>query len=558
MPQATYEVVATASDAAGNSMVDTSVDELVIDIMPPPVPTVTSLLTNNSTPVVSGSAVVAAGDILTVEVNGVLYTAGDGNLIDNGDGTWDLTIPAADALVDAAYDVVVTVTDPAGNAAIDLTTNELVVDLTPPPAPGVTSQTTQDTTPLISGTTTVGAGLTLTVSLNGITYTAGDGNLVDNGDGTWDLTVPAADALADGLYQVVATLSDAAGNSASDPGIDDLVVDTVAPPTPGVTSLATNDTTPIVSGTATVGAGETLTVEVNGVVYTAGDGNLVDNGDGTWDLTIPSTDVLAEGNYDVTASVTDAAGNVSTDPSSGELTIDLTAPVAPTVTSQVTNNITPVISGTATVAPGDTLTVVVNGVTYTAGDGNLVDNGDGTWDLTIPAGNAVVEALYEVDVTVTDAAGNSTSDGTASELTVDLTPPPIPTVTNLLTNNPTPVVSGTALSSVGDLLTVTVNGVTYTAGDGNLVDNGNGTWDLTLFAPDALADGTYEVQVILTDTAGNVAIDVTVDELVVDLTPPPAPGVTSQTTPDNTPLISGTTTVGTGLTLEVQFPRLIC
>ena len=127
-------------------------------------------------------------------------------------------------------------------------------------------------------------------------------------------------------------MTDAAGNTSTDPGVDELRVDTSIPSSPGVTSLVTNDVTPLISGTATVGAGETLSVEVNGVVYTVGDNNLIDNGDGTWDLTIPLADALAEGNYDVVAMVVDAALNASTDPSSDELEIDLTAPVAPTVT----------------------------------------------------------------------------------------------------------------------------------------------------------------------------------------------------------------------------------
>ena len=119
------------------------------------------------------------------------------------------------------------------------------------------------------------------------------------------------------------------------PGVDELWVDTSAPSSPGVTSLVTNDVTPLISGTAIVGAGETLSVEVNGVVYTAGDSHLIDNGDGSWDLTIPAEDALAEGNYDVVARVVDTALNASTDPSSDELEIDLTAPVAPTVTAQL-------------------------------------------------------------------------------------------------------------------------------------------------------------------------------------------------------------------------------
>ena len=308
-------------------------------------------------------------------------------LVDNGDGTWDLTIPPGSELADGDYDVVATVTDAAGNVTGDASASELVVDTTDPAAPAVTALNTSDTTPVLSGTATVAPGETLTVEVNGVIYTAGDGNLIDNGDGTWDLTIPPGSELADGTYEVVATVTDIAGNTSTDATADELVVDTTAPEIPTVASQNTSNTTPVISGTATVAAGETLTVEVNGVVYTAGDGNLIDNGDGTWDLTIPAGNEIDEGTYDVVATVTDAAGNNSTDVTADELVVDLTAPEVPTVASQYTSNTTPVISGTATVAAGETLTVEVDGVVYTAGDGDLVDNGDGTWDLTIPAGN---------------------------------------------------------------------------------------------------------------------------------------------------------------------------
>ena len=100
--------------------------------------------------------------------------------------------------------------------------------------------------------------MVLRVEVDGVVYTVGDGNLIDNSDGTWELTIPAADALTDNLYQVIATLTDAAGNTSTDPGVDELWVDTSAPLSPGVTSLVTNDVTPVISGTAIVGAGETL------------------------------------------------------------------------------------------------------------------------------------------------------------------------------------------------------------------------------------------------------------------------------------------------------------
>ena len=124
------------------------------------------------------------------------------------------------------------------------------------------------------------------------------------GDGSWTLIVPNANQLSDALYQVVATLTDAAGNATSDPGVDDLLIDTTAPAGPGVTATTSMTATPAISGTVTLANGETLSVTVNGVTYSAGDGNLVDNADGTWTLMIPVGDALDDGRYDVTATVT--------------------------------------------------------------------------------------------------------------------------------------------------------------------------------------------------------------------------------------------------------------
>ena len=133
------------------------------------------------------------------------------------------------------------------------------------------------------------------------------------------------------------------------------------------------------------------------------------------------------------------------DASSSELIIDLTDPVAPVVTTIITNDTTPTITGTATVNAGDKLSVTVDGIIYSAGapgSGNaLVDNGDGTWDLTIPAANAVADGTYAVTATVTDLAGNAADDISTSELTVDTVVPAIPTVATLYTNDTTPLLN---------------------------------------------------------------------------------------------------------------------
>ena len=86
--------------------------------------------------------------ILAVTVDGVTYSEGDGNLIDNGDDTWSLTIPSGNALADATYDVIAVASDTAGNTSTDGTTNELIIDTTPPAIPTVNNQETSDTTPI--------------------------------------------------------------------------------------------------------------------------------------------------------------------------------------------------------------------------------------------------------------------------------------------------------------------------------------------------------------------------------------------------------------------------
>ncbi|RLV60291.1 retention module-containing protein [Parashewanella curva] len=191
--------------------------------------------------------------------------------------------------------------------------------------------------------------------------------------------------------------------------------DEIPPLAPTVNSQVTNDTTPTISGTVTLETGGRLEVVVNGQTYTT-DNGLTVNDDGTWSLTLPET---AAGTYDVTATAYDAAGNPAEDSTSGELTIDTTAPAAPTVTNMVTNDTTPTISGTVTLETGGRLEVVVNGQTYTT-DNGLTVNDDGTWSLTLPETAA---GTYDVTATAYDAAGNPAEDSTSGELTIDTTAP---------------------------------------------------------------------------------------------------------------------------------------
>ncbi len=93
--------------------------------------------------------------------------------------------------------------------------------------------------------------------------------------------------------------------------------------------------------------------------------------------------------------------------------LDPTGPV--TVNSQTTTNQTPTITGTATLNAGETLSVTVNGVVYSVGDGNLSISGT-TWTLVIPSSLAI--ATYSVEAIITNSSGFTLTDGSSDELVI--------------------------------------------------------------------------------------------------------------------------------------------
>ena len=541
LPEGIYDVVVTATDSAGNMANDATTNELTIDLTAPEIPTVTPLTTNSSTPTISGTA--TSEDELTILLNGITYTEGDGNLTDNANDTWTLVIPAANAIPDGTYDVVATATDLAGNIATDATTDELIINALAPNAPTVDFLTTNDATPILTGTAE--SIYDLSVEVNGVIYLEADVDLTDNGDDTWALQIPDANLIPDGMYDVKAVVSDGA-LSANDGTINELSIDTTPPATPTVATQATNDTTPLITGTAS--SEDDLTIDVNGVVYTEGDGNLTDNGDDTWALQIPDGNALPDGTYDVAATATDQVGNAATDATVDELTISTSLPAVPTVDKLMTADATPIITGTA--SSGDALTVKINGITYTEGDGNLTDNGDDTWALQIPDANILPDGFYDVEAVVTDQFGNTNSDTTINEVTIDTMVPTVPTVNTLMTNDSTPTITGTADSQ--DQLSVTVNGITYTEGDGRLRDSGTNLWSLAIPSANSIPDGVYNVLASVMDLAGNTSVDATTDELTINTELPTMPTVNELATNDSTPTITGTADSSDNLTVEVN------
>ncbi|NUB16476.1 hypothetical protein GAY28_30660, partial [Azospirillum brasilense] len=469
----------------------------VADVTPPAAPVVTSAaLTKSATPIIAGTA--EADSTVTVTIGGATYTTTATG------GNWSVNLatatPASGALnlnANGANPVSVTARDASNNTST-AGTQTLTIDTTAPDAPAVTSAAlTKNATPIIGGTAE--AGSTVTVTVGGATYTT------TATGGNWSVNLatatPASGALnlnANGANPVSATATDAAGN-VSAPGTQSLTIDTTAPNAPTVTTALSNSTTPVIGGTAE--AGSTVTVTIGGATYTT----TATGGNGSVNLatatpTTGSLNLNANGANPVSATATDAAGNVSA-PGTQSLTVDTTAPNAPAVTSAaLSNSTTPVIGGTA--EAGSTVTVTIGGATYTT-----IATG-GNWSVNLATATPASGTLSlnangpnPVSATATDAAGNPSTPGTQS-LTIDPTLPDAPAVTSAaLTRNTTPVITGTA--EAGSTVTVTIGGATYTT----TATGGNWSVNLATATPATGAlslnpNGANPVSATATDPAG--------------------------------------------------------
>jgi len=217
-----------------------------------------------------------------------------------------------------------------------------------------------------------------------------------------------------------------ANNDAPPPTISSVTTDTGTSPT----DFITGDNTIALSGTWTAGAG-VLTVTFGNTTYTLGtDAALTSPAPGLWVLDLTDR-ITADGTYTAVVEVTDPAGHVGR--AAQDVVIDTSRPATPTVVPMTTYDDTPTLTGQAVVAAGETLTVSVDGNVYTLGDGHLtLDAATSMWVLTIPDGRPLsVGRSYDVAATISDAAGNTATDTTSSEVAVLAPPsvaPPAPVV----------------------------------------------------------------------------------------------------------------------------------
>ena len=236
-----------------------------------------------------------------------------------------------------------------------------------------------------------------------------------------------------------------------------VTIDTVAPAAPTIASFSTdsgtvgdhitNDATLTLTGTAQ--ANSTVKVFDGATLL----GSAVANGSGAWTYT---TAALSNATHSLTATASDAAGNTGVASAALAVTIDTTAPVAPSITSFAPD--TGTVGDGSTTANVLTLTgtaeanatvKVFDGATLL---GSAVANGSGAWSYTTAT---LSSATHGFTATATDAAGNTGMASAALAVTVNTQAsggaPTIAsfstdsgTVGDGITNDNTPTLTGTA------------------------------------------------------------------------------------------------------------------
>ena len=517
----------TAKDRAGNTASGAKTT-FTLDVTAPAKPTVSAPADgdalNTQTPTLTGTAEPGSTVTITTDDGTPACTA-----TVTGSGEWTCTLTSP--LPEGTHPLTALVTDPAGNTSPG-TTVKISIDVTAPTAPAFTSPQdgllTRVNTLVFSGTGDTGTTLTVT-DQNGAPVCQATVT-----EKTW-ACLPAT-TFTDGAHTFTPTAKDRAGNQAAGTPIT-VTIDTTPPTTPVIVSpkhgAFVNTLTPTITGTGETGTTLTLTDQLDTTLCT------VTITDGAWSCPAPE---LEEGTHVFTPTAKDPAGNQSTGKKT-KITIDVTAPDAPTITTPndqtLTANPRPKLSGTA--ETGTTVTITdQNSLTLCT-----TTAANGKWACT--PDTALTDTTHTLTPTAKDQAGNTTT-GTPIQITTDTTPPTTPVIVTptdgTTTNTTRPTITGTGETGT----TITITGQK----DHPLCTTPvtNGTWECTPDAP--LTDGDHPLTPTSTDEAGNTTTGTSVT-LTIHTVAPTAPTIDSPEdgthTATTTPTLTGTAPNGTQVTI---------
>jgi hypothetical protein len=571
----THTLSATATDVAGNVSAASSAFTINVDTAAPNAPVITAVSDN----VAPNTADLSSGASTNDTTPTLTFSAESGSTVQVYDGTTLLGTatesPAgtftftATALATGTHTLSATATDAAGNVSAASSAFSINVDTDAPNAPVITAvsdNVVPNTADLSSGASTNDTTQTLTLTAEaGSTVLVYDGttllgNATESPAGTFTFTTAA---LASGAHTLSATATDAAGNVSAASSTFTLNVDTAVPNAPLIVAVS-DDQAP---NTGNLGTGASTNDSTPTLTFSAEPGSTVQVYDGTTLLGTATespagsftftTAALATGTHTLSATATDAAGNVSAASSTVTLKVDTAPPSAPVIaavsddqapstgnlgTGASTNDSTPTLTFSA--EPGGTVQVY-DGTTLL---GTATESPAGTFTFTTAA---LATGTHTLSATATDAAGNVSAGSSIFTLNVDTSAPNAPLIV---------AVSDDQALNTGNLVNGMVTNdstltLTFSAEPGSTVQVYDGTTLLGIatespagtfsFTATALATGAHTLSATATDAAGNVSAASSTFTLNVDTAAPNAPlivAVSDDQAPNTGNLVNGMVT----------------
>ncbi|MFA0141807.1 tandem-95 repeat protein [Vibrio kanaloae] len=455
------------------------------------------------------------GDNLTVE--GITYEGTDGVLTDLGEGSYSFA-PNENFNGDVSFSFDVSDGTDTVSANID-------VSVTPendPPVAGSTSYTVnEDNSITISDAQLLATSSDIEgdVSIDSVTYSGSDGVLEINGNGTYTFS-PNENFSGEIALDVVVADEDGA-TDATTAGINVLEVND--PPVAGQTSYTIDEDSVLTFSESQVllnASDVEGDVELVGISYDGPDGIFSVNGGGTCSFA-PNENFNGQVQLDVTIRDEDGA-EVETVINVDVLPIN-DVPVSGDLAYNVNED------GSITLSQDQLLSQAsdVEGEDLTASDltvdGNaaVTANDDGSFTI-------VPDANFNGDI---DIQFNITDGTDTVQATADLTVNPVNDLPVPQDQQFSIAEDGTLQFTDADLLTgasdidgedLTVEGISYTGGDGVLTDHGDGTYT---FAPNENFNGDVNFSFDVSD--GTDTVSANIDVSVTPENDPPVAGSTS-------------------------------
>ncbi|EHP5558857.1 non-fimbrial adhesin SiiE [Salmonella enterica] len=521
-----YQVQFVATDTAGNrvesAITTVTIDSqiAVFDIDEDSLPA----LSNNRALSVSG--VGEAGSQVSIFVDGKLVNV----VMVEADGTWRAPILLQD---DGTFNIHFSITDVAGNTEVskdysvdvDSSTDFPTLNLEDASNSGsLDDLITNHNKPVLVGTAEAGATIHIYVDEKIVA------NVLVLEDGTWSYQFD--NALKDGEYSIRVVAEDPAGNTAESPRLLVTIDTSTFIDNPAMVAGSDNGIFSNDSITSQTRPTFSIFGEMNQSVQIFIDGVLVD--------TITVTDrnqvyrpesPLGDGSHSIYYVITDKAGNTATsktlnftidtfnttpvaiDSIGGQTLAEMTGSDGKIYITDTTRNL--LFSGSS--EPNSKIEIIINGLNV----GEVWVNEKGHWQMPV---NPLYFTEGQLDITVksTDRAGNVNQekysiwvDTHIKVFTSELDDNKSSSKTEWWSNSDLITMRGTG--EIGATVSLIVAGVTLATA----VVAATGRWELST---DKLPEGTYDISLVIEDSAGNRWEDVR--EIFIDRTPPNAPVVT--------------------------------